>query len=79
MENKIKLVWRFSGINALQIADHHLFHINEYSEKENLKIINSGTLEISEFSSISFIVISKNILNKIKNDLKPHHSFIVKD
>ena len=79
MENKIKLVWRFSGINALQIADHHLVHINEYSEKENLKIINSGTQEISEFSSISFIIISKDILNKIKNDLKPHNSFIVKD
>ena len=79
MENKIKLVWRFSGINALQISDHHLVHINEYFKKENLKIINSGTLKINEFSSISFIVISKDILNKIKNDLKPHHSFIVKD
>ena len=79
MENKIKLVWRFSGINALQIANHHLIHINEYSEKENLKIFNSGTQEISEFSSISFIVISKDILNKIKNDLKPHHSFPVND
>mgnify|MGYP001333244947 FL=1 len=79
MENKIKLVWRFSGINALQIANHHLVHINEYSEKENLKIINSGTQEISEFSSISFIVVPKDILNKIKNDLKPHHSFPAND
>ena len=66
-------------MNAFQIANHHLVHINEYSEKENLKIINSGAQEISEFSSISFIVISKDILSKIKNDLKPHHSFLVKN
>ena len=36
MKNKIKLIWKFSGPDADHIAKHHLVHLKEYIEKENI-------------------------------------------
>ena len=77
MKNKIKLVWNFSGLDALKIADHHLVHLNEYILREEIDVIDKGTELINDFSSISFIIIENSLVEKLRVDLKPHKGFIV--
>ena len=77
MKKKIKLIWQFSGMDPLKIADHHLVHINEYILREEIDIIDKGTELINEFSSISFIIIDNSLVEKLRVSLKPHKGFIV--
>ena len=77
MENKIKLVWQFSGMDALKIADHHLVHLNEYLQRECMVVIDRGTELINEFSAISFIIVNNPSVEKLRIDLKPHKGFLV--
>ena len=42
MNNNIKLVWNFSGEDALEIARHHLKHIEEYVLLENITLVKKG-------------------------------------
>ena len=34
---KAKLVWNFSGEGALKTAEHHLIHLKEYAEREEVR------------------------------------------
>ena len=77
MKRNIKLIWQFSGMDALQIADHHLLHLNEYISKEEIVVVDKGTELINDFSSISFIIIDNYFVDKLRVDLKPHKAFIV--
>ena len=77
MKKKIKLIWQFSGMDALKIADHHLVHLNEYILREEIDVIDKGTELINDFSSISFIIVDKSVVEKLSVALKPHKGFIV--
>ena len=74
---KLKLVWNFSGFDALKIAKHHLVHLEEYLKKENIESLQLDTESTSEFSAISFLVIYDQFLDKIRADLKPNQGFLV--
>ena len=77
MKNKIKLIWKFSGPDADHTANHHLVHLKEYIKKENIEILTTGYERLNEYITISFVIISEDWLEKIKNDLKPHEGHIV--
>ena len=77
MKKKIKLIWQFSVMDSLKIADHHLVHLNEYIFREEIDVIDNGTELINDFSSISFIIIDNSLVEKLRVALKPHKSFIV--
>tara|TARA_B100000214_G_C23542958_1_gene434860 strand:- start:76 stop:312 length:237 start_codon:yes stop_codon:yes gene_type:complete len=77
MKKKIKLIWQFSGTNAIKIADHHLVHLNEYILQHDIDVIDKGTELINEFSSVSFIIIDNDLVEKLRVVLKPHKGLIV--
>ena len=39
---KAKLVWNFSGEGAFKTAQHHLFHLKEYSRREKVEVVERG-------------------------------------
>ena len=73
---KLKLVWQFSGVDALKTATHHVHHLDEYLKRENIEPLQLDTELISEFSAISFIIIYDQFLDKIRSDLKPNQGFL---
>lgn len=77
MKRKIKLIWQFSGVDALKIADHHLVHLHEYVLREELDVFDEGTELINEFSSISFIIVDISLVEKFRVALKPHKALII--
>ena len=74
---KIKLIWEFSGNEAIKIAEHHLIHLNEYTSKENIDIIDQGTESLSKYRSLTYIITYENFLEKIRIDLKPNKGYLV--
>jgi len=74
---KAKLVWIFSGEGALKIAEHHLIHLREYSNREKVDVIEFGIEEQTEFIAIAFMIVNKDLVNDLRLRLKPHKGFLV--
>jgi len=74
---KAKLVWSFSGEGALKTAEHHLIHLKEYSKSEKVDVIEFGTEEQTEFIAIAFMIVAKDLVNDLRQSLKPHKGFLV--
>lgn len=64
-------------MDALRIADHHLVHLNEYLNREDIFVVDKGTELTNEFSAMSFITIDNYLVEKLRVDLKPHKGFLV--
>ena len=74
---KAKLVWIFSGERALKTAEHHLIHLKEYSHTEKVDVVEFGTEEQTEFIAIAFMIVAKDLVNDLRQSLKPHKGFLV--
>ena len=74
---KAKLVWIFSGEGALKTAKHHLIHLKEYSKIEKVEVIEFGIEEQTEFIAIAFMIVAKDLVNDLRQSLKPHKGFLV--
>ena len=71
----IKFVWEFFGLDSEHLSKHHLTHLNEFLDLENIELFDSGISVESENFSYSYIVVDSNHLNFIKLKLKPHKAF----
>ena len=74
---KAKLVWSFSGEGAMKTAEHHLIHLKEYSKSEKVEVIEFGTEQKTEFTAIAFMIVAKDLVNDLRQSLKPHQGFLV--
>ena len=74
---KAKLVWSFSGEGALKTAEHHLIHLKQYSNKEKVEVIEFGTQQQTKFTAIAFMIVAKDLVNDLRQSLKPHQGFLV--
>ncbi len=69
--NLIKLIWDFRGPNALKTAEHHAKHLEEFSTSEKLKNSFSKVETVSDNHHIAFLVVEENIMNELRERLKP--------
>jgi len=74
---KAKLVWSFSGEGALKTAEHHLIHLKEYSDKEKVEVLEFGIEQQTEFTAIAFIIVARDLVDELRQSLKPHQGFLV--
>ena len=74
---KAKLVWSFSGQGALKTAEHHLIHLKEYSDKEKVEVIEFGIEQQTDFTAIAFIIVARDLVDDLRQSLKPHKGFLV--
>lgn len=69
---KLKLIWDFRGPNAERTAQHHELHLKEYLKVENIVYEDTGQHNIHEFHSVAFVIVNENVMQKVRDDLKPH-------
>jgi len=74
---KAKLVWSFSGEGALKTAEHHLIHLKEYSDKEKVEVLEFGIEQQTEFTAIAFIIVARDLVDELRQSLKPHKGFLM--
>ena len=79
MVRKIRLLWDFRGPDALETAKHHVIHLKEFAEKENLPFVESSIIEQNQYLCSAFIIIFETELSIYKNALKPDRGTVVDD
>ncbi len=72
MTKKIKLIWDFRGLDALQKAKHHCIHLQEYTSMEKVPFTEIDHQEISELFSTAYITVKDTEMIKLRDALKPH-------
>tara|TARA_B100000795_G_C22724606_1_gene408918 strand:+ start:919 stop:1155 length:237 start_codon:yes stop_codon:yes gene_type:complete len=77
MPQKAKLVWNFSGPDALKIAEHHLIHLKEFSVLENILFIETGTEKVTDLAYDAFIIVDLKWANTLRTKLKPKQGYLV--
>lgn len=76
MEERIKLIWDFRGPDAKKIAEHHQIHLNEYAVANDLQHPISGVVTSHESLSYAYLVVNKNVMKEVRDQLKPHRGQI---
>lgn len=68
----LKLIWDFRGPDALKTATHHEHHLIEYIAVKQLPVKQNGVEPLSDFHAIAFVVVTKEVMPQIRDDLRPH-------
>ncbi|WP_178984259.1 hypothetical protein [Winogradskyella helgolandensis] len=76
---KLKLIWDFKGPAGQKTAEHHLIHLKEYIEMNNLAITITGVETLSDMHSLAFLVVDEADMKPIRDRLKPHRGQVYSD
>ena len=76
---KIRLLWDFRGPDSLETAKHHVIHLKEFAEIDNLSFVEASVIEQNKYVNSAFIIISEIDLEVFKNALKPHSITVVQN
>ena len=79
MNRKIRLIWEFRGPDALKTAEHHVIHLKEFAQAENLHFYESDYTKQSDYFSIAYIIVDEKEMMTYKNALKPDRGTVVTD
>jgi hypothetical protein len=72
----LRLVWEFRGADAKKIAEHHLIHLNEYLERNSLKVDSNGVTEHSPMYASAFLVCNETLALELREPLKPQAAYL---
>lgn len=78
MDRKIKLIWDFRSVEAQQIAINHSQDIRNFTLKNKIQSYTLGTEKLSEYHSISFIVVDESNMIILRDTLKPQRAEVAK-
>lgn len=70
--DKVKMIWDFRGPNALHIASHHIIHLDEFIDAENIPNAHTGKTEVTENYSMAYLVVPATYTDELRKKLKPH-------
>lgn len=73
---KLKLIWDFRGPVSQKTAEHHLIHLKEYIQINDLEITITGVETLSEMHSLAYLVVDEAKMKPIRDTLKPHRGQI---
>ncbi|MBX2828702.1 MAG: hypothetical protein KTR22_11090 [Flavobacteriaceae bacterium] len=76
---RVKLIWEFRGPNALPIANHHVIHLKEFVENEQLQNTLCDTEKMSDMFVKAYLVIERQHMDDLRNRLKPHRGQVYKE
>lgn len=78
MSRKIKLVWDFYGGDAKGTAEHHVIHLKQFMDREGLTLLASAVEESIEIHYMATMTVNEEDVLKLRDALKPHRAFVVK-
>lgn len=71
-DEKIKLIWDLRSIDAKEVAEHHIKHVQEYLAAKNIKDATVDCEEIFPHYYVAYILTTKKHMIQLRDDLKPH-------
>ncbi|MGB3590784.1 MAG: hypothetical protein WBA16_03780 [Nonlabens sp.] len=71
---KLKLIWDFKGPDSLETARHHLLHLDEYVQQNQIVILKSGTEPITANHHIAYVACLESTVTILRDSLKPRRA-----
>jgi hypothetical protein len=78
LSRKIKLIWDFRGPEALEIAKHHVIHLEEFAVKDKLFFYETGITPVNELYCIAYITVKEEDMITYRDALLPHRGEVAK-
>lgn len=78
-QERIKFIWDFYGSNSKPTAAHHIKHLGEYVATERLENIIMEIEELSPTHYIAYMVVDKEMMDRLRQILKPHRGQIYEE
>ncbi len=78
MNRKIKLIWDFRGPEALEIAKHHVIHLEEFAVKDELFFYEASITPVNELYCVAYITVKEADMIKYRDALIPHRGEVAK-
>lgn len=72
MNRKLKLIWDFRGLDALEMAKHHAIHLKEFAQSESLTFHKIDIESLSDLYSIAYIIVDEADMPVYRDALRPH-------
>lgn len=69
---KIKMIWDFRGPHSEKTAQHHVIHLNEFAQNNNLEVIAIDVQNIHDNHTMAFMVVTEDLVPHLRQSLKPH-------
>ncbi len=71
-DERIKLIWDLRSIDAKEVAEHHVKHVNAYIAAKGIEDASADCEEIFPHYYVAYILTSKKYMIQLRDDLKPH-------
>lgn len=68
----LKLIWDFKGPDAQLTANHHLIHLKEYVNLNEINCPESDVENLAINHTIAYIVVEETDMPQVRDRLKPH-------
>jgi len=78
LNRKIKLIWDFRGPEALEIAKHHVVHLEEFALKDKLFFYETDIEPVNELYCIAYIAVKEKDMLIYRDALIPHRGEVAK-
>jgi len=78
VNRKIKLIWDFRGPDALEIAKHHVIHLEEFAVKDKLFFYETNYEPINELYCMAYITVKEEDMITYRDALVPHRGEVAK-
>ena len=76
MNREITLIWDFHGGDSEGMAVHHVKHLEQFMEKENIHLIRTFTQSNAEFHCMACMSIKEEDVTIVRDALKPHRAVV---
>lgn len=71
MSDTIRLIWDFRGPAAKGTAEHHVIHLNEFMQREQLENRGAGITQHSEMWCAAYLDVPAADMKTVRDALKP--------
>jgi|26BtaG_2_1085354.scaffolds.fasta_scaffold00014_68 hypothetical protein len=79
MAERIKFIWDFYGSGSKPTATHHIKHLGEFVAGEKLDDIPMGIEEVTPKHHIAYMVVEREMMDNLRQILKPHRGQIYEE
>lgn len=76
MEKRIKLIWDFRGPDSKAFAEHHVVHLREFAQKEDLALTEADCFQLGDKHWAAGLVVIESEMIKVRDALKPHRGVL---
>lgn len=79
MTERIKFIWDFYGSGSKPTAIHHIKHLGEFVTAEKLGNIPMDIEEVTPKHHIAYMVVEREMMDNLRQILKPHRGQIFEE